>query len=187
MDDPSRPVIRGVQTWARAAAVAELRPALDVPEEIVEAYVDAAALLIEAEQRYAAYVLLRNVAWPPGQSAAAAAKAWRVLAGGRRRMLRSDPTSAVPRPDWAEYATTLGAGGPEYFVHEVFDLNELRGLDRPHVSVDVAQFDRAAPVVQVEASTYGAPVQLEPEESRMAGAALDEAARIVDLARAVAP
>jgi hypothetical protein len=187
MDDPSRPVIRGVQTWARAAAVAELRSALDMPDEIVEAYVDAAALLVEAEQRYAAYVLLRNMAWPPGHSApaAAASAAWLVLADGHRRSRRSDPTAAVPRPDWAEYATTLGVGGPAYFVHEVFDLVELRGLARPHVSVDVAQFDRAAPVVQVEASTYGAPVRLEPDESRRIAAALDEAARIVDQARAV--
>jgi hypothetical protein len=34
MDDPSRPEIRGVKTWARAAAVAELKPALDVPDEV---------------------------------------------------------------------------------------------------------------------------------------------------------
>jgi hypothetical protein len=185
MDDPSRPVIRGVQTWARAAAVAELRPALDVPSEIAEAYVDAAALLVEAEQRYAAYVLLRNLSWPPGRSAPAdaAAAAWRVLIDGRRPR-RSDPVP-VRRPEWAEYATTLGAAGPAYFVHEVFDLVELRGLDRPHVSVDVAQFDRATPVVQVEASTYGTPVQLEPVESRMVAAALDEAAGLVDRARAV--
>ena len=40
-------------------------------------------------------------------------------------------------------------------------------------------------MVQVEASTYGAPVQLEPDEARMVAAALDEAARIVDQARAV--
>ena len=102
----------------------------------------------------------------------------------RRRPRVSDPVAAL-RPDWAEYGTTLGAGGPAYFVHEVFDLAKLRGLDRPHVSVDVAQFDLTAPVVQVEASTYGAPVQL-PDESRIAAAALDEAARIVDRARAVA-
>lgn len=186
MDDPSRPVIRGVQTWARAAAVAELRPALSMPDEIVEAYVDAAALLVEAEQRYAAYVVLRNMAWPPGQSApaAAAAAAWRVLTRSHRRRQVSD-LDAVQRPDWADYATVLDADGPSYFVHEVFDLNELRGLDRPHVSVDVAQFDRTAPMVQVEASTYGAPVQLEPDESRIVAAALDEAARIVDRARAV--
>ena len=185
MRDPSRPAIRGVQTWARAAAVAELRPALEVPNEIAEAYVDAAALLIEAEQRYAAYVVLRNLTWPPGRSAPAdaAAAAWRVLADGRRPR-RSVPV-AVPRPDWAQYATILGAGGPTYFIRELFDLTELRGLDRPHVSVDVAQFDRAAAVVQVEASTFGAPVQLEPDESRLAAAALDEAARIVDQARAV--
>lgn len=157
-----------------------------MPDEIVQAYVDAAALLVEAEQRYAAYVLLRNMARPPGRSApaAAVAAAWRVLIRGRRRRQVSD-LAAVQRPDWAEYATTLGADGPSYFVHGVFDLNELRGLDRPHVSVDVAQFDRAAPIVQVEASTYGAPVQLEPDESRMVAAALDEAARIVDRARAV--
>lgn len=187
MRDPSRPSIRGVQTWARAAAVAELRPALDVPSEIAEAYVDAAALLIEAEQRYAAYVLLRNLSWPPGRSAPAdaAAAAWRVLVDGRRRPRRPVPV-AVPRPDWAQYATTLGAGGPAYFIRELFDLTELRGLDRPHVSVDIAQFDWSTPVVQVEASTYGAPIQLEPDESRMAAAALDEAARIVDRARAMA-
>src|SRR5215204_6021675 len=98
------------------------------------------------------------MAWPPGHSAPAEAvsAAWRVLARGRRRPRVSDPVAAL-RPDWAEYGTTLGAGGPAYFVHEVFDLAKLRGLDRPHVSVDVAQFDLTAPVVQVEASTYGAP------------------------------
>jgi hypothetical protein len=48
MDDPSRPAIRGVQTWARAAAVAELRSTLDMPDEVAEAYVDAAAALDEA-------------------------------------------------------------------------------------------------------------------------------------------
>ena len=122
MDDPSRPVIRGVQTWARAAAVAELRPVLAAPDEVVEAYVDAAAVLVEAEQRYAAYVLLRNLAWPPGQSAPAdaAAAAWQVLARGRRRP-RVSESVAVERPAWAEHATTLGADGPVYFVHEVFD------------------------------------------------------------------
>lgn len=186
MDDPSRPVIRGVQTWARAAAVAELRPAIDVPDETAEAYVDAAALLVEAEQRHAAYILLRNLAWPPGRSAPAdaAAAAWRMLIDDRRR-LRPPVRGVVPRPEWAQYSTALGTGGPAYFVRELLDLNELRGLDRPHVSVDVAQFDRAAAVVQVEASTYGTPVQLEPDESRMIATALDEAARIVDQARAV--
>jgi hypothetical protein len=186
MDNPSRPMIRGVQTWARAAAVAELRPALAVPSEIAEAYVDAAAVLVEAEQRHAAYVLLRNLAWPPGRSAPAdaAAAAWRILVRGRRRPRVSHP-AAVDRPKWAEFATRLGADGPLYFLHEVLDLIELRGKDRPHVSVDVAQFDGSAPVVQLEASTYGTPVRLEPAESRLVAAALDEAAKIVDRARTV--
>jgi hypothetical protein len=34
----------------------------------------------------------------------------------------------------------------------LFDLNDLRGLERQHVSVDVAQFDPPA-VVQVETSS----------------------------------
>jgi hypothetical protein len=186
MDDPSRPEIRGVQTWARAAAVAELRPALAVPDEVVEAYVDAAALLVEFEHRQAAYVLLQNIGWPPGRTVpvAAASAAWRVLAGGRRAR---PPvlTSAASRLSWAEYATTPSAGGPAYFLRELFDLNDLRGLDRPHVSVDVAQFDRSPAVVQVETSSYGVPVQLEPDEARLFAAALDEGARLVDRARAV--
>jgi hypothetical protein len=93
-----------------------------------------------------------------------------------------DVVDTVRRPSWATYATTL-VGGAAYFLREVFDLGELRGLDRPHVSVDVAQFDRAAPVVQVEVSEYGAPAQLEPDEARLFALALDEAAAVVEQAR----
>jgi len=95
-------------------------------------------------------------------------------------MERIEDTAMAPRPAWAEYATMLGSDGPAYFVREVFDL---RRLDRPHVAVDAAQFDRASPVVQVEVSAYGAPAQLEPEEARFAGAALSEAAALVEQAR----
>jgi hypothetical protein len=186
MDDPSRPEIRGVQTWARAAAVAGLRPALGVPDEVLEAYVDAAALLIEFEYRQAAYVLLQNIGWPPGRTVpvASASAAWRVLTGGRRTR-QPVPITATPRPSWASYAVTPSGGGPVYFLRELFDLNDLRGLDRPHVSVDVAQFDRSPAVVQVETSAYSVPVQLEPDEARLFAAALDEGARLVDRARAV--
>jgi hypothetical protein len=108
----------------------------------------------------------------------AATAAWRALVGGRRRAPSTALSTVVPRPGWAAYATTLGIGGPTYFVREVFDLGEIRGLDRPDVSVDVAQFDRELPVVLVEVSASGTPVQLEPGEARLVALALDEAAAL---------
>jgi hypothetical protein len=124
-------------------------------------------------------VLLRNVGVPGRQAPLdVAAAAWPALVTEHRRTPGAGLAPAVRRPGWAAYATTLGAGGPAFFVREVFDLGEIRGLDRPHVSVDVAQFDREPPVVLVEVSASGVPVQLEPGEARLLALALDESAAI---------
>ena len=185
MDDPSRPEIRGVQTWARAAAVAELRPALGVPDEVVEAYVDAAALLIEFQHHQAAYVLLQNIGWPPGRTVpvAAASAAWRVLAGGRR-VRRPVLTSAAPRPSWAsyDYADRRRTG--------VLPPGAVR-LKRSARDGPPARLGRRRSVRPIagggpgQTSSYSVPVQLEPDEARLFAAALDEGARLVDRARAV--
>jgi hypothetical protein len=180
MDDLSRARKRAVPTWARALAAEQLRAPLDAPDEVIDVWVDAAATLIAAEHREAAFVLLRDIDQPGRRLPLdAAAAAWRALADSHRPERSAGPGPGAPRPNWATYATTLGADGPTYFIRELFDLGEIRGLDRPHASVDVGQFDRAEPVVLVEVSGSGVPTPIEPDEARLFARALDEAAALV--------
>ncbi|HEU4349090.1 MAG TPA: hypothetical protein VFR35_15035 [Actinoplanes sp.] len=103
----------------------------------------------------------------------AAAAAWQILVRRRRRSRVSDP-AVVARPVCGRSSPPGSAAAARCTSSRAARPVELRGLDRRHVSVDVAQFNRTAPVVQ-----------LEPAESWLIAAALDEGAKMVDRARSV--
>lgn len=186
MDDPSRPGIRGVQTWARAAAVAELRPALDVPDEVMEAYVDAAALLVECEHRQVGVCPAAEHQLASGPHGAGGI-GFGGVAGADRRS-----ACAPACADYSDTPTELG------FVRDRAERRRAGVL--PPGAVRLERLARAGSPARIgrrrsvrpvagggpgQTSAYSVPVQLEPDEARLFAAALDEGARLVDRARAV--